>query len=367
MTNYAAHTDEADTPSARARSEAAAAAGRAANLLYTLASAGRPLATSEIISDSDLGYGSGNKASDQRKFRRDRESLAQVGCIVKELRPREAAADEESLWEIDQERTGITLPDTALDELLAALRAVEIHLTRPNVPYRQELLQVRAKLEQIAISRFDTDPHALRTAADATVGATTAAEKRELLIRDALWSAFSWRRTAAFAYRKPDGSRRLRHVKIYGFFTEDGVSYLSGADADCEGEPVKTFRLDRIDRVAAPGKTYTVPPSFSIDDQRFFIFDFNREDNRAHRETIEIFLPDTLTESEVRTFTHETGRLNSIEGGQIWSVPVRDTRKAAAYCLAHARFGVRPHNPSDFVNTWRTMIRKAVSNHAAVK
>ena len=367
MTNPAAHTDEADTPSARARSEATAAAGRAANLLYTLASAGRPLATSEIVSDSDLGYGSGNKASDQRKFRRDRESLAQVGCIVKELRPREAAADEESLWEIDQERTGITLPDTALDELLAALRAVEIHLTRPNVPYRQELLQVRAKLEQIAISRFDTDPHALRAPVDAAAEPTTAAEKRELLIRDALWSAFSWRRTAAFAYRKPDGSRRLRHVKIYGFFTEEGISYLSGADADCEGEPVKTFRIDRIDRVAAPGKTYAVPSSFSIDDQRFFVFDFNREDNRAHRETIEIFLPGTLTESEVRTFTHETGRLSSIEGGQIWSVSVRDTRKAAAYCLAHARFGVRPHNPSAFVDTWRTMIRKAVSNHAAVK
>lgn len=367
MTNPAAQTNAADTPSARARNEAASAAGRAANLLYALASSGRPLATSEIITDSDLGYGSGNKASDQRKFRRDRESLAQAGCIVKEIRPREAAADEESLWEIDQERTGITIPDTALDELLAALRAVDIHLTRSNVPYRQELLQVRAKLEQIAISRFGVDPRDLRAAASTPTEDLTPAEKRTLLIRDALWSAFAWKRTAAFAYRKPDGSRKLRHVKIYGFFTEEGVSYLSGADADREGEPVRTFRLDRVDRVAAPGKPYTVPASFCIADQRFFIFDFDREGDGAHRETVEIFLPASLTESEVRTFTHETGTLGSTEGGQIWSVPVRDTRKAAAYCLAHARLGVRPCGPRSFVDIWKTMIREAVDGHAAVK
>ena len=57
-------------------------AQRLLNLLFVLNAAPRPLATEEIVSDSDLGYGSGNRASDLRKFRRDREKLEERGVYI---------------------------------------------------------------------------------------------------------------------------------------------------------------------------------------------------------------------------------------------------------------------------------------------
>ena len=48
-------------------------AQRLLNLAFVLNVAPRPLRTDEIVADADLGYGSGNRESDLRKFRRDRD------------------------------------------------------------------------------------------------------------------------------------------------------------------------------------------------------------------------------------------------------------------------------------------------------
>ena len=60
---------------------------RILNLLFILNASSVPLTTKQIISDADVGYGSANRASDLKKFKRDREKLAERGVIVKEIRP----------------------------------------------------------------------------------------------------------------------------------------------------------------------------------------------------------------------------------------------------------------------------------------
>ena len=60
---------------------------RILNLLFILNASSVPLTTEQIISDADVGYGSANRASDLKKFKRDREKLAERGVIVKEIRP----------------------------------------------------------------------------------------------------------------------------------------------------------------------------------------------------------------------------------------------------------------------------------------
>ena len=59
---------------------------RILNLLFILNSSSVPLSTEQIVSDVDLGYGSGNRASDLKKFQRDRGKLAGRGIAVKKIK-----------------------------------------------------------------------------------------------------------------------------------------------------------------------------------------------------------------------------------------------------------------------------------------
>ena len=78
---------------------------RVLNLLFILNASATPLSTEQILQDSDLGYGSANRASDLKKFKRDREKLAEHGVSIVEVRPAGAKQTEESLWTIDRANT----------------------------------------------------------------------------------------------------------------------------------------------------------------------------------------------------------------------------------------------------------------------
>ena len=95
----------AASPDATAEPAIDETAQRLLNLFFVLNAAPRPLTTDEIIRDSDLGYGSPNRASDLRKFRRDREKLAARGVFVAEVRTPGASETEESSWTIDRTQT----------------------------------------------------------------------------------------------------------------------------------------------------------------------------------------------------------------------------------------------------------------------
>lgn len=80
------------------------------NLLFSLHVSSRPLTTSEIVDDPEIGYlGKKSATRDSRckAFRRDRETLAEHGVHIHEVPPQYAggiAVNEESAWAIDREQ-----------------------------------------------------------------------------------------------------------------------------------------------------------------------------------------------------------------------------------------------------------------------
>ena len=111
-------------------------AQRLLNLLFVLNAAPRPLATEEIVSDSDLGYGSGNRASDLRKFRRDREKLEERGVYIAELKTPGSSETEQSAWALDRARTfaaGGLVREEDARLLVATIDAIPAGINKINV------------------------------------------------------------------------------------------------------------------------------------------------------------------------------------------------------------------------------------------
>ena len=57
-------------------------AQRLLNLAFIFNTSTRPISTDEIVSDSDLGYGSTNRESEVKKFNRDRKKLSEQGIEI---------------------------------------------------------------------------------------------------------------------------------------------------------------------------------------------------------------------------------------------------------------------------------------------
>lgn len=330
-----------------------ATAQRLLNLMFIFNTTDRPLSTDEIISDSDLGYGSDVRESDIRKFRRDRASLAERGIIIAEVSRAGASENEESLWRLDRDRTfaefGVITPDDA--EALAA--AIDEYLAGPATPLVKPLESVRRKTLEIAGGRGGSPAQdGERTRSNAGPGSAAQA------VLDLVWAAFSLRRMLPFSYVNAVGAGSSRTVAIYGIFTHKGVTYITGHDTASNG--VRTFRTDRMERVKRPRGTYSIPAGFSINDYLFMPFDF------GDGEAVEALftLPAARGADEVATITRNRGTLTrGADGTWLWAVTVRSLDAAASYALEHARDGMRVSRPRALVQAWTDGIRKAVGAH----
>ena len=165
---------------------------RVLNLLFILNASATPLSTEQILQDSDLGYGSANRASDLKKFKRDREKLAEHGVSIVEVRPAGAKQTEESLWTIDRANTYATLGIITQKDADTLLRAVDECLARKEIPYRRALISIRHRLHALThpLKQSDSDGVDGRDA-DAHAAIGTAPSDR---IADALWSAYTLKR-----------------------------------------------------------------------------------------------------------------------------------------------------------------------------
>lgn len=322
------------------------AARRILNLLFILNSSTTPLTTEQIISDSDLGYGSASRDSDMRKFRRDRERLAQHGIFVCEVQRQGDAQNEESSWAIDRERTyariGFISPDDA-DTLLRALRDA---LKMPAAPYRSLLLKCYRRLCLQLSSPGEHFEHPFAT-------------DEENPIREGLWWAFVQRLSIRFAYTDARAISSVKRVDIYGMFTQQGNSYLVGKDTELDS--IRTYRVDRITRLWRPRGHYRIPEDFSIEDYLFLPFDLAKG-----KPSVATFsFPAALGQEEIRGITHGRGSLSSQGDIRFWYIEVRDFAAAAKMAAAHASRGMRPHAPQELVDAWNTLMETTVKTHEA--
>ena len=350
--------------SAHSGSRASEADERLIGLVFLFASARKPLATTAIISDSDLGYGSPNRASDLRKFRRDREDLQRLGFIVREIPAQSGAQNEESSWELDRSATYAELPTLSVDELLTLIHGIEAHLTRPLLPYRADLSRALEKLKALCAAHF---PDAF----DAEDGAASENAGRTALLREArplrialgiLWNAWQQRRAVPLRYRNAQGTASKRLVALYGMFTDHGLLYLVGADLGKEGNPVRTFRADRIIAAGKPSTPYRIPGDFSLEAYRFFSFTLGTEDPQP----VTFSFPATLPQAELARITRNVGTLSAQGNRVLWTVPARNLGRAAAYAFEHASRGMRPVAPQELVQRWNDTLAKVVSAYGSV-
>ena len=330
---------------------------RLIGLVFLFASARRPLATTAIISDSDLGYGSPNRASDLRKFRRDRESLQHLGFIVREIPARSGAQNEESSWELDRAATYAQLPALSVDELLTLIHGIEMHLARPLLPYRADLSRAAEKLKALCAARFPSAVDAAASAGGKDAGPALREARPLRIALGILWNAWQQRKAVSLRYRNARGATSKRLVALYGMFTDHGLLYLVGADLSKDGHPVRTFRADRIVAAGRPSAPYRIPPDFSVDAYRFFSFSLGQDKTQA----VTFSFPDTLPQAELQRITHGTGALQREKDHVLWTVPARSLPRAAAYGFEHASRGMRPVAPAALVKHWNDTLAKVVS------
>lgn len=337
-------------------------AQRILNLLFVLNTAAAPLSTEQLLSDSDLGYGSGNRASDQRKFKRDRERLAEHGIIVREVRTRGMAETEESSWEIDRARTHAERDKLSADDAAVVLAAID------------ETFELHAdNLERWPLQRAYLKLQELVGATGGSLNDRAAGDGYSPVLQ-IIWDAFMERRPARFTYCDAKGTEKDREVEIYGTFAQGCRSYLVGFDRDAGG--MRTFRTDRITKARhAPvsAGTYRIPAEFDVEDYQFLPFDFS--DSAPVEATFRF--PTEVGKHELALLTRGRGTLTcgGITDGSdtsdaartcwIWTVPVRDLTAAATFALAHASLGMKPSRPVELVTIWREVIKKAVDAHAS--
>ena len=127
-------------------------ARRILNLLFILNCTSRPLTTTEIITDSDLGYGMAGIESEKKKFQRDRKKLEEYGVHIREVKESGASETEESRWEIDRGRTHIDTAVVTQDDADMLVHAVDEYLARTKISFRSALLRIRA-----VAAAIDTD------------------------------------------------------------------------------------------------------------------------------------------------------------------------------------------------------------------
>lgn len=318
-------------------------AQRILNLMFIFNTAARPLSTEEIVSDSDLGYGSANRDSDKKKFRRDREKLEERGFIIKNVQPQGANENEESLWALDRDATfavtGAISTDDA-DTLCAAIDTCVMALTPAlAVPLKhiREKVAACGQLEQ-----RDRNP--------SDIPDTTPAQ-------EAVWSAFAARKALTFMYVNAKGEEKKRTVEIYGMFSQRGASYFCGLDS--VSQRVRTFRTDRIAKAWNPTKPYAIPDDFNVEEHMFLPFDFSEHEPRDAT----FAFPAGMPASEVDAIRHHRGTVETDprDGTWRWHVAVRDIAAAARFALGHASRGMRPKSPQPLIEAWNKAIDEAVT------
>lgn len=325
------------------------AARRILNLLFLLNVSRTPLTTEQIISAEELEYGDGNRESALRKFRRDREKLAEQGVIVREIRPEGAPETEASLWGIDREATHADMGLILQEDAETLIDIIDGHLMRSDVPYRGVLERIRAKVLGAA------GPEELATGGE-RVG--HAAEVADDPVLETIWAALALRRRLPMTYQDAEGRESRRTVAVFGIFTLEGRSYFVGEDE--EGR-IRTFRADRVLRAGRPRGSYAIPADFNIDDYLFLPFDFAPGAGAE----VAFSLSREATDEEVRTATRGRGAVEERDGERIWRVRARDVRAAASWGLSHRTpLAVRPIDPPELIEAWNDLIRKAVEAHA---
>ena len=324
-------------------------AWRCLNLFFILNIASSPVSTSRIIEDSDLGYGSGSRQNDKKRFARDRERLGRLGICIRQVDIPGSAVTEEGFWEIDRAQTNIQFRDLSTNNLSYLLHEAQTVEHESIWASNRALFDLQIKI-QSELSRRNGE------AFPRTLDAPTAPAPNPVLAR--LWECSQKNTPVEFCYVNARSEQRTRVADVYGFFTDCQNTYFVGLLHDAN--QIRTFKTSRIKKIKRHSGTYRVPEDFHIEDYMFLPFDFAPAEPVAG-----VFLfPNTASEYELEALSHGRGSLErKADGTWSWTVEVRDVAAAASMALSHTSLGMRPAAPQSLVDAWVDQIRGAVESN----
>ena len=326
-------------------------ARRILNLLFILNCTSRPLTTTEIITDSDLGYGVAGIESEKKKFQRDRKKLEEYGVHIREVKESGASETEESRWEIDRERTHIDTAVVTQDDADMLVHAVDEYLARTKISFRSALLRIRS-----VAAAIDTD-----AVQDESVDDVEQVNEQIQNVLDTVWAAYCSRKSLPFCYRDAKGKESKRTVSIWGIVNQANQCYFVGLD-NLSGK-VRTFRTDRVTRMNKPRGSYTIPHDFSLSAFQFLPFDLGDEEEIQAT----FAFPAQAVAGEIEVLTHGRGTLEIQPDESLhWNIAVKNPDAAVAMALQHASLGMRPCSPASLVSLWNSTITKAVETHGRI-
>lgn len=295
------------------------------------------------ISSSDLArefYPELEVDSMRRTFLRDREALAACGVIVDEVR----VEGEESRW-IGNENTSFSAA-SELEPLQAAALNIACRplIENPSFPFTADLRLALAKLDRA----FAEPLPGVVTNAGNGKPVSRKRSQLEATLRDAVLDCCLVE--ARYTDAKNNTSERL--LAPLGMFSLDGRSYVVAGAADVNGalvdDGIRTYRVERFERVAPTATSFVVPADFDLADYQLLPFQIGTPQQEAT-----FRLPASALGDKSR-ITLNKGQVDK----DVWTVSVHDLARAASWALA---FELTPLDPPELVDAWHKLIAEASS------
>ncbi len=336
-----------DKESAESGTNKIETARRILNLLFVFNTAPTGLTTTQIITDTDLGYGGGTDESERKKFRRDRKRLQDLGFIIQEDKPQGESETEESSWVLNRSQTHINTSSISVDDADTLIHAIDEYLGRKDIVFREPLLRIRSTL--ISLNKSDSQSHAI----------TSDSEQSENTTLDTLWTAHRQKKQLVITYCDAGGKTTKRTVDIYGFHYQQGSCYFVAYDSLTQS--IRTFRTDRVNKTLKPKGSFQIPVDFDLTSHIFLPLDFS---NSAEKIDAEFTFPAGSAPDELQKITKGRGTLNRAENNSwTWIIPDVDSRGAARMALKNAARGMRPLSPEILIQRWNELLEEAVCTH----
>lgn len=336
-----------DKESAESGTNKIETARRILNLLFVFNAAPTGLTTTQIITDTDLGYGGGTDESERKKFRRDRKRLQNLGFIIQEDKPLGESETEESSWVLDRRQTHINVSSISADDADTLIHAIDEYLGRKDIVFREPLLHIRSTLT--SLNKSGAQNHIT----------TSESEQSKNAILDTLWTAHHQKKQLIITYCDAAGKTSKRTVNIYGFHYQQGSCYFVAYDSLTQS--IRTFRADRVLKALKPKGSFQIPVDFDLKAHVFLPLDFT---NSAEKIDAVFTFPAGSAPDELQKITKGRGTLNHVEDNSwTWTISDVDSRGAARMALKNAARGMRPLSPEILIQQWNELLEEAVCAH----
>lgn len=263
--------------------------------------------------------------SAQKAFKRDRESLAVCGLVV-----REAGTDgDQKLWQVDEKSSYAGKVTINPADAAAFAIACQPLLDDPAFPMSEELGFALTKVYA-----------AFGRGAENVAGST----RRDGKVERALMAGLAGGQAVQIDYVDAQGAGSSRLIAPYGTFALRGRLYVVAARLDEKGTPIedsiRTYRAERIKRATVKkGVRYEVPADFDVADYRKLPFQMGPS------VCVGTFL---MPDDEAATTDAAT-----TDAATTLDLPVSSLEDAAAWAIS---MGARPTAPQELVNAWRLQL-----------